>query len=353
MRELKQQEEKEKISPRPQTSYVSAAAEGPQRLLQHLKDIGQQRQNLNLLGRIKQERRVRPFASAIVFVVTLAIVLAFGAFLLLDIYAISLSKELALLQQQGVMGAEEGLQAKIITTLWRSDWLKLLTVAFCAILSFLLWPAAGQLRRHALNRAAFVFTLAADIYLLILHQYALGIILFVSVQTVRLVLLAGRRPALGPLLFALLAGFVALNIGPEPLRWGEAIPSRQVIFGLGAGYAVLLISNIIFAFATTSRTWKSSARYIPSFAERWAWRLGMLLFAACDTCVMLSFLLPVEHKVYALCSLLTWLFYIPSQYLLAIAPSLYLADGDDLGSIEAQKRLEEIRPNWQQLQVGE
>ena len=147
---------------------------------------------------------------------------------------------------------------------------------------------------------ALALTAGADWFLLVRHNcYAVGVILFLCVQTVYLLRL--RRtgaPAAWPLRAGLAlaagAGLYALNMA-SPLN---------LLAGL---YFSQLLSNTILA-------WTLRGRAVRLFA------LGLTLFVGCDICVGLFNIqsagsLPLHLLVY----LGMWAFYLPSQVLIALS----------------------------------
>ena len=155
--------------------------------------------------------------------------------------------------------------------------------------------------REAPVSLAFLFTLAADVFLLLLNRwYAAGIACFLIVQILYATRLkeAGGFSALGPsLALSTAAGLLA---------------SRLLGFGLtealAASYITLFSCNLARAFARATR---SRERKWILFAS------GMALFFCCDLCVGLHNMPQVgEETLRRFVSLAMWGFYLPGQVLI-------------------------------------
>ena len=147
---------------------------------------------------------------------------------------------------------------------------------------------------------ALALTAGADWFLLVRgDHYAAGVALFLCVQTVYFLRLrAAGAPAACPLRagLALCAG-----LGLYILHLASPV---NLLAGL---YFSQLLSNTILAWTRRGRRWRMFA-------------LGLTLFVGCDLCVglfnaQLSPSLPLYFLVY----LGMWLFYLPSQVLIALS----------------------------------
>ena len=146
---------------------------------------------------------------------------------------------------------------------------------------------------------ALALTACADWFLLVRNDcYALGIVLFLGVQTVYFFRLrlagAGSGYVLRPVL-ALGAGLVVY-----------AARMASPVNLLAALYFSQLLSNTALAW-----TLRGDRRRL--FA------LGLTLFVGCDVCVGLFNVLPGGHPLYPAVSVGMWLFYLPSQVLIALS----------------------------------
>ena len=147
--------------------------------------------------------------------------------------------------------------------------------------------------------AALALTAGADWFLLVRNDhYALGVALFLGVQTVYYVRLrrAGADSA-WPLRSALALG---AGLGIYALRMASPVNL------LAALYFSQLVSNTLQAWRLKGRRWQTFA-------------LGLTLFAGCDVCVGLFNALPPDSSPYFAVSVGMWLFYLPSQVLIALS----------------------------------
>lgn len=162
-----------------------------------------------------------------------------------------------------------------------------------ALLARVKWGGDG------LAPPALALTAGADWFLLVRgDHYALGIALFLCVQTVYLLRL---RRAGAPAAWPLRAG-LALGAGLGLYALQMATPVN-LLAGL---YFSQLLSNTILAWTRPGRRWRLFA-------------LGLTLFVGCDLCVGLFNVLPPAAPLYPAVSLGMWLFYLPSQVLIALS----------------------------------
>lgn len=147
--------------------------------------------------------------------------------------------------------------------------------------------------------AALALTVGADWFLLVRNDhYALGVALFLGVQTVYYVRLRRNGAGSGWLLRSALA----LGAGLAVCAAGMAGPLNL----LAALYFSQLLSN-------TALAWTRKGRGFRTFA------LGLTLFVGCDACVGLFNALPPGSALYPAASIGMWLFYLPSQVLIALS----------------------------------
>lgn len=146
---------------------------------------------------------------------------------------------------------------------------------------------------------ALALTAGADWFLLVRNDhYALGVVLFLCVQTVYLLRL---RRAGAPAAYSLRAG-LALGAGLGLYLLKMATPVN-LLAGL---YFSQLLSNTALSWTRPSRRWRLFA-------------LGLTLFVGCDVCVGLFNALPNPSPLYPAVDLGMWLFYLPSQVLIALS----------------------------------
>ncbi|MCL2664350.1 MAG: lysoplasmalogenase family protein [Defluviitaleaceae bacterium] len=155
-------------------------------------------------------------------------------------------------------------------------------------------------------RAAMLFTLAADYFLLIYIDEFIGLCLFCCAQTAHHIRFAadgkflGRAWPLNPRIIIQISAGALIIILPLPF---------DTVTKLAAVYAAGLICA---AAASVKRRMRLKSRQ--SFFAM----LGMVLFLCCDINVML-FNLTGSGAVYEAAYVLIWVFYLPSQILLSIS----------------------------------
>ena len=147
--------------------------------------------------------------------------------------------------------------------------------------------------------AALALTAWADWFLLVRNdRYVIGIALFLCVQMVYLVRLR-RAGADGG--YVLRSG-LALGAGLAAYALNLASPVNL----LAALYFSQLLSNTVLAWTLRGTRWRHFA-------------LGLTLFVGCDLCVGLFNALPPSSLLYFSVSIGMWLFYLPSQVLIALS----------------------------------
>ncbi|MDE6280395.1 MAG: hypothetical protein K2M15_01155 [Oscillospiraceae bacterium] len=150
---------------------------------------------------------------------------------------------------------------------------------------------------------ALALTAGADWFLLVRNDcYALGIVLFLCVQTVYFLRL---RRAGGPAAWPLRSG-LALGAGLAVYAAGMAVGQAAPVNLLAALYFSQLLSNTALAWTLKGRPWRLFA-------------LGLTLFVGCDACVGLFNVLPAASPLFPAASVGMWLFYLPSQVLIALS----------------------------------
>lgn len=164
---------------------------------------------------------------------------------------------------------------------------------FCALLACMLClPRQG----HMLLRTALGLTVLCDILLLFSPYHLAGVLLFIPVQilhALRHARMADIRPIV--LIFAALAAVAGAA--------AALYISSDWLFAAGAAYAVFLLTGTVLAILSLLR------RRCPLRQSAFC-AAGMLLFVGCDVLVMTS-------NLFAVGSQYIWLFYLPSQWLLA------------------------------------
>jgi hypothetical protein len=154
-------------------------------------------------------------------------------------------------------------------------------------------------RRDAyLLRAGLLFTLAADVCLLLIHDITFGLLFFICVQTIYIIRYLSARRIAFVSIPVLLCLFFLLSLTPLNLMYRLAIV-----------YACALSTSTLLAFLN---------RKVYPYPNRILVPLGMLLFLLCDINVALFNELP-SSTGRSVAWVLIWIFYLPSQLCLALS----------------------------------
>lgn len=154
-------------------------------------------------------------------------------------------------------------------------------------------------------QAGLFLTLFADLCLLILNYFLIGIAFFLVVQLIYIKRHSGlalkvlRKPLL--MVIGILLSFSLVSM----------YYNFNIIYLLGTIYAIALITSLITAI-------KSSFPY----PNKLILIIGMSLFFLCDINVAI-FNLTTSGLLFRILSLSMWLFYLPSQTLLSISGSRF------------------------------
>lgn len=177
---------------------------------------------------------------------------------------------------------------------WLSE-LKFTSILLCFLLAALLYQTSTNQKDSRFVVIGLFFTVIADVNLVLVNAHVLGVFFFCLVQLTYL-----RRLTMRYFWFSMIVVTTAILFA--------FFISSQTLYVLAALYAFLILS-------VTTATWRSK---LPRFNKRCAsW--GMLLFILCDLHVALSNQLPASHGYSEMASDLIWLFYLPSQVLLAMS----------------------------------
>lgn len=161
---------------------------------------------------------------------------------------------------------------------------------------------AGKQRDNVVVTAALLFTMLADIFLILIGNFIVGVLVFLCVQTcytVRFSFMSGK-PMVGELLKRLLPGVILGGIA-------------TYFLGIKVGVVVLYACSfaVNFAHGFELQILKPSARHL-----RFA--IGIFLFACCDACVGITNIQPpfFTEQMIRNAEVMTWIFYLPSQILI-------------------------------------
>jgi len=170
-------------------------------------------------------------------------------------------------------------------------------------ISFVYRDYAVGRRDVYLLRAGLVLTLAADFCMLIIYNDVLGLLFFISVQTIYLHRYVSQRQGL----FSRL-GYIAVPVCLGVFALLTFTPLELEI-RLGIIYACVLSAGTLAAFICRKSYPYPNRVFIP---------LGMLLFMLCDINVAI-FALFSNHVAGSFAWYLIWVFYLPSQVLLSLS----------------------------------
>ena len=177
-----------------------------------------------------------------------------------------------------------------------SIWPKYAGVLLCVVFACL-WAARGGDR---LVPPALALTALADLFLLVLNRhYGVGVAIFLAVQTLYLIRLRRDGADSAPWLRAGLALILAL-----------------AVYGLGLLSPLNLLVCLYFSqlLSNTCLAWTVKGRSRRLFA------LGLTLFVGCDVCVgLFNLSVLVPDALYQFARVGMWLFYLPSQVLIALS----------------------------------
>lgn len=182
--------------------------------------------------------------------------------------------------------------------------LRYLSILMCFI--YVMMHASSK--EHKLLSLAFLLTLIADLFLLIIADYyAIGVGVFIFVQVIYSYRLNARNEKARYIYEAIALGII-IN---ELLAWGFLKDSFDLVVFLTLFYFTLLLSNVFISFT--------------QFKKRPVFALGLLLFLFCDIAVGLSNFSDYEissklvQTILELPLDLAWFFYIPSQVCIALS----------------------------------
>ena len=161
---------------------------------------------------------------------------------------------------------------------------------------------AGKQKDNIVVTIALLFTMLADVFLILVGNFIAGVAVFICVQTcytVRFSFMSGK-PLVGELLKRLLPGLI---LG------GLTTYFISIDVGIVVAYACSFAVNFVHGFEL--HILKPSPRHL-----RFA--IGLFLFACCDICVGIHNLKPdfMTEQMIRNAEVMTWIFYLPSQLLI-------------------------------------
>lgn len=176
-----------------------------------------------------------------------------------------------------------------------ANYLKFASIVLCFLLAANLWRLSGNKTDSKYVVLALIFTMIADIFLLFNLSHYAGVLSFFVVQ-----LIYQKRHHNRFFIFGLL---VVLMVIPATF----ILPFDRLHIAAG-GYAILILTTFGSTF------WAKMPRF-----NRINIQLGMILFILCDVHVALYNQLPWGSAYYEVAAVAIWIFYLPSQLLLALS----------------------------------
>lgn len=176
-------------------------------------------------------------------------------------------------------------------------------IKYTGILINLLY-ACQKFRKDHLLQIALFFTLLADTILVLDQVSPVGVFTFAIAQFFHILRLAKTSPKFFSIVLASIFSvfcFASINKIPP-------------IFILGFIYGLFLTTNLILSYKL-SQTKPKPIKTYATFAF-----YGFILFACCDACVAISYLSRIHFLpsfFYDPANYLAWIFYYPSQLLIA------------------------------------
>lgn len=185
-----------------------------------------------------------------------------------------------------------------IMSIPNSNYVKFVAIALVGAFSFF----AGKEKDNRIVNIALIFTVIADVCLVLLGKFFWGVPMFAIVQVcyaIRFSYLSGK-PLVGEILkrtvpAVIIGGIVAFLVDPK--------------IGITVFYAWCFGVNFVHGFEL--QILKPSKRHL-------IFCVGLTLFACCDCCVGITNLEPsfMSEAMIRNASIATWIFYLPSQLLI-------------------------------------
>lgn len=208
-----------------------------------------------------------------------------------------------------------------IKTIITSDSIKYLCILLCFFLSMISTKKAHIDKVNDVDmqllKLGMLITIIADLCLVILDFYVLGVIFFTLVQITYCVRYTYKNIKVTIInLFAIFLFIVFAYVIVILF-----IEKTNILLPISLFYVICLLSSVIKAIkASNSNIYTSKSKHMIVF--------GMVLFLLCDTCVAFSnitILFPLSGYIITIFQqisyFLIWVFYLPSQLLLALSGS--------------------------------
>lgn len=199
-----------------------------------------------------------------------------------------------------------------IKILLPSNMLKFLSIILCFMISLLIGKDGLSKKDRLLLQVGLFITVLADLCFLILHHYILGIILFCFVQ----IIYCNRYKGYGFTKSKFLINqFILIFV----LILAVSLMTNFIFIKIELLYVIAFIYGICLIYSTVEVVRAFKNRVYPH-PNKSMILFGMLLFSLCDTSIAIANLSQnLNRSIYHVFSLLIWVFYLPSQGLLALS----------------------------------
>ncbi|MGK0468611.1 lysoplasmalogenase family protein [Clostridium sp.] len=206
-----------------------------------------------------------------------------------------------------------------VETIITSASIKYLCILLCFLISILhtknLHVDKVNDRDRQLLKLGLFITIIADLCLIILDFYIIGVLFFTLVQIIYCVRYTNKNIKVMLINIFTVFIFIVFAYAIAILFIGEI----NILLPISLFYVSCLLSSVIKAIkASINNLYTSKIKHMIVF--------GMVLFLLCDACVALSnitVIFPLSDYImtslHTISSLLIWVFYLPSQLLLALS----------------------------------
>lgn len=189
--------------------------------------------------------------------------------------------------------------------------IKYLGILLCLLLACLIGGDGYNRRDTYLLQLAFTLTAAADLCLLILNKFTLGVFIFCIVQITYIARHSGGKMRNKDIYNLIIIILISIFVATMSIHFVE----RKLLF-IGSIYAILLPYSVYTA-------WRTFVRNVYPLSNCYLVAIAMTLFLLCDINVAVSHITRQLGVSYAnismISSFLVWIFYLPSQVLLAMS----------------------------------
>ncbi|WP_411680313.1 lysoplasmalogenase family protein [Clostridium thailandense] len=192
-----------------------------------------------------------------------------------------------------------------------SNIIKYIGILLCLLLAFLIGEDGYSREDTYLLQLALTLTAAADLCLLILDKFILGVFIFCIVQITYIIRHSGGKIKKKDIYNLIISILITIFVTTMFIRF---IDYKLLL--IGSIYAILLLYSVYTA-------WKTFSRNVYPITNCYLVSIAMTLFLLCDINVGASNIirqLGISHdNIGMISNFLVWIFYLPSQVLLAIS----------------------------------